>query len=503
MSSSTLGSSELPKSGLSYDWFKLEGVSERGAGGRLVVAPGVLTRPDLDFNWNIVAAAMGYLGARPSVDTLEDEVDHFFQRCRQRGKKPVCRNMASRKINDCGCNVTTQDTQVLDQCSLDDAAANACKEIEAKERAALAARVFDDKCPARLGPKRLLTQTVEWEPSKIIKKEPVIKQEPSQKAPQQPPPQKPLQEPPQKPLEEPPQKPLEEPPQKPLVEPPQKPLVEPPQKPLVEPPQKPLEEPPQKPLQEPPQKPSVEPPQKPLVEPPEKPLVEPPQKPLEEPPQKPLEEPRQKPWMEPPQKPLGEPQQKPLGKPPAKPSVELRVPIKKEPLDHPIKMEPGVKREAEAEDAVRCPGFAAAVESEGGSDVKGVESQAPDAVQGSDNGGDHRCTDERDDGREMERPALLSTAGVVSPGEQLRKLLLDHGTFDKIEGVLEKWHVQKKKSAETGNVYAQIGHHICPRLSKNLTSCLVEMNECYKKLTEVQADAATTDNEANIARQGS
>ena len=39
---------------------------------------------------------------------------------------------------------------------------------------------------------------------------------------------------------------------------------------------------------------------------------------------------------------------------------------------------------------------------------------------------------------------------TTSQGEQLRKLLLDHGSFAKIEGVLEKWHVQKKKSAEAG-----------------------------------------------------
>ena len=261
--------------------------------------------------------------------------------------------------------MTTQDTQVLDQSSLDDAAASVCKEIEAKEKAAVAARVFDEKSPVRLAPKRLLTQTAVWEPSKAIKKEPVIKKEPLEKASQ-----------------------------KPLVEPPQRHLEEPPQKPLEEPPQKPLEEPPQKPLEEPPEKPLVEPPQKPLVEPPQKPLVEPPQKPLVEPPQKTLEEPA------------------------AMPLVELRVPIKKEPIDHPIKMEPGVKQEAKAKDEVRCPGFAAAVESEGGPDVPGVESPGPDAAQGNDNGDGRRGTDERDDGREMPRPALLSTAGVVSPGDQ-------------------------------------------------------------------------------------
>ena len=91
MSSSSV---DLPKAGLSVDWFELEGLSERGAGGRLVVAPGVLTRADLDFNWNIVAVAMQHMGARPGVDQLQDEVDLFFQRCRQKGKKPVSRYQA-------------------------------------------------------------------------------------------------------------------------------------------------------------------------------------------------------------------------------------------------------------------------------------------------------------------------------------------------------------------------------------------------------------------------
>ncbi|CAE7709991.1 unnamed protein product [Symbiodinium sp. CCMP2592] len=94
---------ELPQSGLSYVWFKLEGLSERGAGGRLVVAPATLTRQDLDFNWDIIARAMEYMGARPGVDQLQDEVDLFFQRSRQKGKKPVtrdfCRQQAWRVRN--------------------------------------------------------------------------------------------------------------------------------------------------------------------------------------------------------------------------------------------------------------------------------------------------------------------------------------------------------------------------------------------------------------------
>ncbi|CAE7803502.1 unnamed protein product [Symbiodinium sp. CCMP2592] len=42
------------------------------------------------------------------------------------------------------------------------------------------------------------------------------------------------------------------------------------------------------------------------------------------------------------------------------------------------------------------------------------------------------------------------TPRVLEMGEQLRKLLLEHGSFDKIEGVLERWHIQKKQSQENG-----------------------------------------------------
>ena len=72
---------------MSYDWFKLEGLAERGAGGRLIIAPGVLTRADLDFNWDVVAVAMEYMGARPGVDQLQPEVDLFFQRSPAEGQE--------------------------------------------------------------------------------------------------------------------------------------------------------------------------------------------------------------------------------------------------------------------------------------------------------------------------------------------------------------------------------------------------------------------------------
>ncbi|CAE7265699.1 unnamed protein product, partial [Symbiodinium microadriaticum] len=245
MSGSKLDDLELPSAGLSYDWFHLEGLAERGATGRLVIAPGVLTRPDLDFNWDVVATAMQHMGARPGVDKLQDEVDLFFQRSRQKGKKPVSRHQAS-KVDDCmrrqarskdmlededGCeevgydeeggesetgtedgevpvmpvpspaapdkkfhigsvyasgDVTNQETQVLDDSLLDKVAADMSKEVDAKEKAAAAAHVYDDKAPERFAQKRLRSATMELQPSKVprtssvpIKKEPVpVKKEP-------------------------------------------------------------------------------------------------------------------------------------------------------------------------------------------------------------------------------------------------------------------------------------------------------------------------------------
>ncbi|CAE7450056.1 unnamed protein product [Symbiodinium sp. CCMP2592] len=49
-------------------------------------------------------------------------------------------------------------------------------------------------------------------------------------------------------------------------------------------------------------------------------------------------------------------------------------------------------------------------------------------------------------------PKKKAAATPKPDGEQLRKLLLDHGTFQKVEGALEKWHLQKKKSAEKGGL---------------------------------------------------
>ena len=45
---------------------------------------------------------------------------------------------------------------------------------------------------------------------------------------------------------------------------------------------------------------------------------------------------------------------------------------------------------------------------------------------------------------------ILAILDFPSPGEKLRQLLLEHGTFDKIEGQLERWHQQLQQKKQTG-----------------------------------------------------
>ena len=79
---------------LAKDWFELPGLCERGAAGRLIVAPSVLTRGDLDFNWDVVGAAMLKVGTRVGVDHLVDDIQRFFVLSRPKGKKPIDRYLA-------------------------------------------------------------------------------------------------------------------------------------------------------------------------------------------------------------------------------------------------------------------------------------------------------------------------------------------------------------------------------------------------------------------------
>ncbi|CAE7578512.1 unnamed protein product [Symbiodinium sp. CCMP2456] len=425
-----LGEEELPKSGLSYDWFQLEGLAERGASGRLIIAPGVLTRPDLDFNWDVIAKAMEYLGARPGVDQLQDDVELFFQRCKMKGRKPVtrefCRQQAWRVRNlvsmfnricklphlpneenirkiyvhlglelppgrqprsnetleggDTECdevgydegvesevgtedevlddpealappedlitpkhaegNVTTQETQVMEEEWLNQAAAKLDEELRSKEAADVAANVYSEEPPAKFGPKRLRTETQQWGPSKVIKKEPVpIKQEP-------------LKEPPI------PTEPLKEPPI--------------PTEPLKEPPI------PTEPLKEPPK--SSEPVKEPPI--PSEPLKEPPIK------REPLEEARIK------REPFQEPR------------VKLEPGLKHKPADHENE-KPGHDEPDAAEDGIPSP---AEFPQEDPDTQATKEAPAVEAPKHDDN-----------DDADPKRPALLATAGVISPKDQKLK----------------------------------------------------------------------------------
>ena len=74
---------------LAQKWMKLQGLAERGAAGRLVIAPSVLTRADLDTNYDVVALAILHYGTRPTVDILQEDAIDFFSLSRPRGLKPV------------------------------------------------------------------------------------------------------------------------------------------------------------------------------------------------------------------------------------------------------------------------------------------------------------------------------------------------------------------------------------------------------------------------------
>ena len=75
-------------------WFRLHGLQERGASGRLVLAPAALTRGDLAHNFDVVGTAILHLGTRSSVDCLQPHVEQFFSFARPRGAKAVTSDMA-------------------------------------------------------------------------------------------------------------------------------------------------------------------------------------------------------------------------------------------------------------------------------------------------------------------------------------------------------------------------------------------------------------------------
>lgn len=71
---------------LAKQWMEQEGMKERGAAGRIILAGNHLTRADLSVNWEIVAKAIKVYGSRPSVFVLEDAVAEFFAGTRPLGK---------------------------------------------------------------------------------------------------------------------------------------------------------------------------------------------------------------------------------------------------------------------------------------------------------------------------------------------------------------------------------------------------------------------------------
>ena len=89
---------------LAYHWFQLEGLPERAASGRLIIAPGKLTRADLDFNWDVIGTAMVKLGARGGVDRIQEDIELFFEKSRPKGKKPCSSYFADIFCNNCSCS---------------------------------------------------------------------------------------------------------------------------------------------------------------------------------------------------------------------------------------------------------------------------------------------------------------------------------------------------------------------------------------------------------------
>ena len=76
---------------LAAQWFQLEGLRERGASGRLIIGPVVLTRADLDFNYDVIAHAILWVGCRPGIEPLTDTVGEFLHMSRPRGRPPASR----------------------------------------------------------------------------------------------------------------------------------------------------------------------------------------------------------------------------------------------------------------------------------------------------------------------------------------------------------------------------------------------------------------------------
>ena len=78
---------------LAEAWYKMEGMPERGASGRLVVGPTHLSRVDLDFNYDVIGVAIQWIGRRPSIEALADSVADFLHMSRCRARPPATRRL--------------------------------------------------------------------------------------------------------------------------------------------------------------------------------------------------------------------------------------------------------------------------------------------------------------------------------------------------------------------------------------------------------------------------
>ena len=88
---------------LAESWLTLPGMDARGASGRLVIGPVHLGRQDLAFNWELIAMAINWVGCRPGIEPLTDQVEDYLHATRCRGKAPATRDLAS--IAKCSCQL--------------------------------------------------------------------------------------------------------------------------------------------------------------------------------------------------------------------------------------------------------------------------------------------------------------------------------------------------------------------------------------------------------------
>ena len=84
---------------LAEAWLKIPGMDAIGASGRLIIGPVHLGRPDLSHNWRIISTSINWVGCRPSIEPLTDQVEDFFHMTRCRGKSPATRYHA--KLSPC------------------------------------------------------------------------------------------------------------------------------------------------------------------------------------------------------------------------------------------------------------------------------------------------------------------------------------------------------------------------------------------------------------------